>query len=116
MKKINLYVALGIAGLVTATSCKKLDVVPKYEIATTQSFQTVKDGLAWDNGFYALLRGRFMGSYFLQSDTQADYLNATLDYGNNYGFPQRWDDGYISSDQTLTAMWDAYYQAIANIN
>jgi len=116
MKKINLYVALGIAGLVTATSCKKLDVVPKYEIATTQSFQTVKDGQAWDAGFYVSLRGRWFGSYFLQSDTQADYLNASLDYGNNYGFPQRWDDGFISSDQTLTAMWNAYYSAIANLN
>ncbi|MDB5133176.1 MAG: hypothetical protein JWR02_2925 [Mucilaginibacter sp.] len=117
MKKNNIYISMVLTVLVTIiTSCQKLNLVPVFEIPVNQSFSTVKDAKAWDGGMYALLRNRQFGQYLLESDVATDELNATLDYGNNYGSPQRWDNTFLSTDQNLSAMWNAYYSNIANIN
>ena len=116
MKKFNIYITMGLTALIAVTSCKKIAVTPVFEIAETQSFNSVLDAKAWDNGLYATFRGRQMAQYLLQTDVATDELNATLDYGNNYGSPHRWDASYTAQDQTITPMWNAYYSAIANLN
>src|SRR5476649_2818998 len=107
MKKFNIYIAMGLTALIAVTSCKKIAVTPTFEIAETQSFNSVLDAKAWDNGLYATFRGRQMAQYLLQTDVATDELNATLDYGNNYGSPHRWDASYTAQDQTITPMWNA---------
>lgn len=116
MKKSNIYISIGLTALLILGACKKIAVVPVFEIATTQAFQTVKDGLAFDNGLYSLFRARQYGTYMYYQDVQADQLHATLDYGNNDGAPYRMDASFSSDDQTVDPEWNAYYSAIANIN
>jgi len=116
MKKFNIYIAMGLTALVAVTSCKKIALTPTFIIAETQSFNSVLDAKAWDNGLYASLRGRQNGSYTLQTDIAGDQLNAGLDYGNNFGSPHRWDASYTAQDQTLTPIWNNYYTSIANLN
>jgi len=116
MKKFNIYIAIGLTALIAVTSCKKIALTPTFIIAETQSFNSVLDAKAWDNGIYATLRPKTNGSYTLQTDIAGDQLNAGLDYGNNFGSPHRWDASYTAQDQTITPIWNNYYSAIANIN
>jgi len=117
MKKINIYLAAGLTVLLATTACKKLNVIPVYEIASDQSFKTVKDGQAWDVGFYSLFRGRQYGNFMNPQEVEADELNATLDFGNRNGPYSRADDSFSSDDNTIGAnVYLPYYNAIANIN
>jgi hypothetical protein len=116
MKKFNIYITMSLTVLITVTSCKKLNLTPVFEIAQSQSFKTINDAKAWDNGMYSTFRGRQLGNYLYYQEAQTDELNATLDYGNNFGSPHRWDASFTAQDQTLVLMWNAYYSAIASIN
>ncbi|MFT3978979.1 MAG: RagB/SusD family nutrient uptake outer membrane protein [Ferruginibacter sp.] len=115
MKSIK-YI-LGISAVLALGSCdKKLDLYPYSSIEITQSFKTMADAKAWDNAFYSALRGRVYGSYAIGQDVQADYLNASLDYGNRNGNPHRWGTSFLASDGLLSGVWLGYYSALKDIN
>lgn len=118
MKKnqLKLIAAICITGILASCSKDKLDKFPSDSIELSQSFKTVKDAKAWDNGIYAFLRGRVYGVYTFYTDVQADQLNASLEYGNRNGSPHRWGSSFLSDDQTLGPIWQNYYNAINNIN
>lgn len=99
----------------TIIGCKKqLELFPEDSIAVEQSFQTVNDAKAWNNGMYSFLRGRTYGIYMFSTDVQADQLNASMDFGNRNGAPHRWD--FNSDDYTIRDVWYGYYNALRSIN
>lgn len=98
-------------------SCeKKLDLYPYNKIELSQSFQTVKDAKAWDNGIFSSLRGRLYGLFTYSQDVQADQLNATLDFGNRNGNPHRWGSSFLADDYTIRDVWSGYYFMMKNVN
>jgi len=117
MKRFNIkFLATGLFALLMA-SCNKsyLEKFPASSIELSQSFQTVRDAKTWNNGLYAGLRGRVYGEYMFIQDIQADQLNATVDYGNNYGSNQRWQD-LLATDYSLANVWTGYYRGITDAN
>ncbi|WP_158828375.1 RagB/SusD family nutrient uptake outer membrane protein [Mucilaginibacter lacusdianchii] len=116
MKKIKIGFIAGVIALTATTSCKKLDLTPYDSIEVTTAFRNMQDAQLWDNGLYAILRGRVYGTYTVSQDVQADQLNATLDYGNRNGSPHRWGDSFLADDGSLTTAWQQYYYAITDIN
>lgn len=102
--------------LVAIISCNDdLDKFPSDGIEQSQSFKTIGDAYNWDNGIFTSFRSRVYGQNTYVTDVQADQLNASLDFGNRNGFPHRWE-GFLSTDQTIAAIWRDYYSAIRNIN
>ena len=116
MNKYKVWCIAGL-GILLTTACSKnlLNLNPSSSIALSESFQKASDAQQWDNGFYASLRGNVYGQQYMATDIQADQLNATLDYGNNYGFLQTWQ-GFLSTDYTISGEWSGYYSALANVN
>jgi hypothetical protein len=106
----------GALALTMLAGCSKslLNKTPSDQISLSDAFQKASDAQNWDAGFYASLRGNVYGNYMLNTDIQADQLNATLDYGNNYGSLQTWTIN--SDDYAISGEWSAYYAALANIN
>ncbi len=111
MKKIILYLFLTI---VTVYSCE-IERFPYGQLEQSQAFKTMNDAKALNNGLYILLRNRIYGQYMFATDIQADLYNASLDYGNRFGFNHRWD-GFLSDDYSIRDIWQGYYAALANIN
>jgi hypothetical protein len=110
------YLAGGLLVL-TLASCKKdvLDKFPTSNIALDQSFESIRDARSWNTGLYSNLRGRFYGVYTYTQDIQADQLNASIDFGNRNGFPQRWE-GFEATEGNINAIWTGYYRGITNAN
>ncbi|HTJ13980.1 MAG TPA: RagB/SusD family nutrient uptake outer membrane protein [Dinghuibacter sp.] len=117
MNKTKIKLAIGALSLVTLASCSKnlLNLNPPDSIALGEAFQQVSDAEKWDGGIYATLRGNTNGGYTMAPDIQADELNATLDYGNNYGGIHTWQ-GFTAGDYEISGEWSAYYAAISTIN
>lgn len=111
MKK---YIFIGIAITSLFSSCD-LDLYPYNAIESTQSFQSVSDAKNWANRIHSDLRGRVYGHYILSTDIQGDQLNATIDYGNNYGAVHRWSD-LTSDNYQIRDNWQGYYSALVNVN
>lgn len=113
----KIKLAIGAFSLVTMASCSKnlLNLNPPDSIALGEAFQLVSDAQKWDGGIYASLRGNSYGGYTMAPDIQADELNATLDYGNDYGGIHTWQ-GFTAGDYEISGEWSAYYAAISNIN
>lgn len=117
MKKILFKNILAFAAILSLGACeKKLDLFPYSSIELSQSFKTVKDAGTWNTGLYSDLRGRVYGSFNIPQDVQADYLNATLDFGNRNGNPHRWGTSFLADDGALSGTWSSYYFALRNIN
>lgn len=117
MNTTKIKLAIGALSLVTMTSCSKklLNLNPSNEIALGESFTQVSDAQKWDAGMYASLRGNTYGQFIMATDIQADQLNATQDYGNNYGGQHTWE-GFTAGDYTISGEWSQYYSAIASID
>ena len=117
MKKLNIFFTAGVVLLTSVTACKKIDNLHPYdEITVPDAFTSVKDAASWDVGFYAGFRSIQYGEYMVATDVQADELNATLDYGNNYGSMHRWGQYFLADDYTLADNWNTPYNLIADIN
>lgn len=117
MKKIvqKIFTLLGVL-LVFAACSKKLDLFPAGSIEVSQSFKSVNDAKAYDNGLYGGLRGVLYGIYMYSQDIQGDQLNASLDYGNRNGNPHRWGASFLADDYTIRDTWSGYYFALKNVN
>lgn len=105
-----------IAVLAMVSCQKKLELDPYSSVPTAEAFTSVKDAGIWNNGLYADLRARVYGSYDISQDVQADYLNASLDYGNRNGNPHRWGTSFLADDGATTTAWQGYYFNLKNIN
>lgn len=117
MKKIflNLFTLAGIVFLLASCS-KKLDLFPPDRIELSNSFKTLNDAKAYDNGLFGGLRGLQYGNYTVPQDVQADQLNATIDYGNRNGNPHRWGSSFLADDGVLSGTWSGYYFTLRNVN
>lgn len=117
MKKIflNLFLLTGMA--VTFEACtKKLDLFPPNQIELSQSFKTMNDAKAYDNGLYGGLRSLQYGTFTVPQDVQADQLNASIDYGNRNGNPHRWGSSFLADDGVFSGTWNSYYSVMKNVN
>lgn len=110
MKRVNILV--GFYLLMGITSCN-LDRYPYDGIEMSTSLNTVKDATSFNRGLYSTLRDRLYKRLFY-TDIQADFLNATYDYGNNYGDLHRWT--FRSNTYELSYVWKDNYSAIRDIN
>lgn len=117
MKKIvqKIFTLLGVL-LVFAACSKKLDLFPAGSIEVSQSFKSLNDAKAYDNGLYGGLRSVLYGIYMYSQDIQGDQLNASLDYGNRNGNPHRWGASFLADDYTIRDTWSGYYFALKNVN
>lgn len=88
---------------------------PHNSIPRENSLQSLSDAKKWDTGFMAQLRGRVGGFYSTVQDYQADYLNASADFGNRGGAWHSWLT-LTSSDYDVKDIWHSYYVALKNIN
>jgi starch-binding outer membrane protein, SusD/RagB family len=114
MNRILKISAIAALLVVFATSCE-LDKFPYSGIEQSQSFITMDDAVNHRNGLYNTLRARSYGAYTYATDIQSDWLNATLDFGNRFGFPHRWTE-FLASDYTIRDTWAGYYAALSNVN
>lgn len=112
--KLRKYLAISVLAVGLLSSCD-LDLAPYNAIDTSLAFTSVADAQKWDTKFYADLRGRVYGHYIMSPDIQADQLNATADYGNNYGAVHRWSD-LIADNYQVRDVWQGYYSALNNVN
>lgn len=88
---------------------------PYNSIPRENSLQSLSDAKKWDTGFMAMLRGRVGGIYSTVQDYQADYLNASADFGNRGGAWHSWLT-LTSSDYDVKNIWHSYYRALKNVN
>ncbi|MBD1428221.1 RagB/SusD family nutrient uptake outer membrane protein [Sphingobacterium litopenaei] len=111
--KIFKYIAIGLLTTNVLSSCD-LDLYPYDVIETSQSFNSVGDAKNWSERLHADLRGRVYGHYIMSTDIQSDQLNATADYGNNYGDVHRWT--LLSDNYQIRDYYQGYYSALNNVN
>jgi starch-binding outer membrane protein, SusD/RagB family len=114
MKKI-INIVLGAIFLALFSLSCDVERFPYDRIEQTQAFSTMTDANALANGIYAQLRNRIYGVYMYNTDVQADFFNATREFGNRNGSPHRWDD-FMATDYSLRDIWRGYYQALVNVN
>lgn len=115
MKK-QFYKILSIALIsVLALSSCDLTREPENAIPRENSLQSISDAKKWDTGFMTLLRGRVGGYYTYIQDYQADYLNASSEFGNRGGDWHGWLT-LTSSSYDAKDIWHSYYVALKNIN
>lgn len=77
---------------------------------------TDRDVAEFQNGVIASYRGLHYGSHWQTVEVMSECFNATIDFGNNYGFVHRLGDGFLASDDYTTGIWAAHYSAIKNYN
>lgn len=109
------YIITGLLMASLIQSCD-LDKFPANSIEQSQSFQSVSDAEKWTNNFYAQLRGRIYGTFTVATDVQSDLLNATSEFGNNYGAVHRWAAEFNSDNYEIRDVWQGYYAALKNVN
>lgn len=114
-----------LAVLSTGFVACNLDRYPTSSVAQETSMSTYNDAVAWDKGMMATLRARRSSTrsgsnsstndLMLVPDIQADELNATLAYGNNYGAPHDWVN-FRSSTYEVRDTYGLTYKALNDIN
>ncbi|MDR3286639.1 MAG: RagB/SusD family nutrient uptake outer membrane protein [Prevotellaceae bacterium] len=114
MKKISTIIIVVITLLVIPASCE-IEKNPFYAIEESESYKTIQDAKAFNNGLYTFLRNRSGGLFLEARDIQADIFNASSDFGNRMGTVYRWD--FTSADYTIgDDTWQPYYSAISKLN
>ena len=77
---------------------------------------TDRDVAEFQNGVIASYRGLHYGSHWQTVEVMTECFNATIDFGNNYGFVHRLGSGFLASDDYTTGIWSSHYSAIKNYN
>lgn len=118
MKNIirNIFVG-GITAALLA-SCN-LDLVPTTSITFKEGdplILTEADIDEFQNGVLASYRALQYGQNYQTVEVMTECFNATVDYGNNYGFTHRLGDGFLSNNEYVTSIWANHYAAIKNYN
>jgi hypothetical protein len=111
MKKVSfLFICIVLLGL---SSCD-LDRFPYSSIVKDEAFKTIEDATAFNNAFYAHLRGSNYGIWATAPDIQSDIFHSTIDYGNRRGSVYKWE--FISTDYDIRDIWQGSYSYLTNIN
>lgn len=74
------------------------------------------DVIDFNNGVLATYRGLHYGSHYQTVDVMTECFNASVDFGNNYGFVHRLGDGFNANDGNVEGIWAAHYGAIMTYN
>lgn len=106
---------MGAAFLFVAVSSCDVERFPYDQIEQREAFRTMSDANNISGGLYMQFRNRVYGQFMFITDVQSDLFNASLDYGNVFGFPHTWE-GFLASDYSLEDIWQGYYSAMVNIN
>lgn len=106
--------AITLLSVIFLNSCD-LTREPENTIPRENSLQSLSDAKKWDTGFMTYLRNRVGGYYSYIQDYQADYLNASSEFGNRGGDWHSWLT-LTSSSYDAKDIWHSYYVAIKNIN
>jgi hypothetical protein len=114
MKRIIIGLVGAVLTLTAITSCKKLDLVPYSAIDIETGFKTLQDAKYWNTGLYSAFRGRQYGTFNTLQETQADQLNASLDFGNRGGAAHRWGSFLQAND--VAGPYQSYYSGLSNVN
>ncbi|MES2652150.1 MAG: RagB/SusD family nutrient uptake outer membrane protein [Bacteroidota bacterium] len=114
MKKIILGLVGAVMTLTAITSCKDLDLVPYDAVDVNTGFKTLQDAKYWNTGIYSAFRGRQYNAFNVIQETQADQLNASLDFGNRGGAAHRWGTFFQAND--TQAPYRDYYSGLSNVN
>ena len=120
MKTNNIlkYILVGAAATSMLVSCE-MNLLPTTSIAYDEGsplFLTETDVESFQNGVMISYRGLNYGVYYQTSEVMSANFNAAIDYGNNYGFNHRCDDGFTPGDYNTEDMWAGHYTAIKNYN
>ena len=104
---------------VTMIASCDLNLVPTTDIVYeegTPLFLSQRDIAEFQNGVLASYRGLHYGSSWQTVEVMTECFNATIDFGNNYGFVHRLGSGFLASDDYTTGIWAGHYSAIKNYN
>ena len=96
-----------------------LNLVPSTSIVYEEGkplFLSKRDIAEFQNGVIASYRGLHYGSSWQTVEVMTECFNATIDFGNNYGFVHRLGSGFLASDDYTTGIWAGHYGAIKNYN
>ena len=96
-----------------------LNLVPSTSIVYEEGkplFLTKRDIAEFQNGVIATYRGLHYGSSWQTVEVMTECFNASIDFGNNYGFVHRLGSGFLASDDYTTGIWAGHYGAIKNYN
>lgn len=109
-----------LGGMVVAmTASCDLNLVPTTSIVYEEGkplFLTEMDINDFQNGVLASYRGLHYGSAWQTVEVMTECFNATVDFGNNYGFVHRLGTGFLASDDYTTGIWAGHYGAIMKYN
>lgn len=118
MKNILKYTLAAGAAVSIFASCD-LDLTPTTSIAYEEGgrlFISANDIKSFENGIMASYRALQYGDYTQTSESQTDYFNATVEYGNNYGSTHRCDASFTPGTYEPMYLWRDHYTAIKNYN
>lgn len=77
---------------------------------------TENDVRDFNNGVIATYRGLHYGSHYQTVDLMTECFNATIDFGNNYGFVHRLGRDFQANNGNIEGIWASHYGAIKNYN
>ena len=97
------------AGSVAACN---LDKYPSNAIPADEGFTTFQDAEEFRNAIYYMARASMTD--ILASNMQCEGINATLDYGNNYGLQYAWT--YTDTESSVANIWTNDNGYIREIN
>ncbi len=118
MKKIFRNILLGGVAVSMLASCN-LDLFPTTDIPYEDGDLLILNSIdvaEFQNGVLASYRGLHYGGHYQIPEVMTDCFNATVDFGNNYGFVHRLGDGFIATNGDVEGIWGAHYSAIKNYN
>ncbi len=107
--KISIALALAFG----TVSCD-MDLKPISVIDPTNALETYADAEKLANGFNNQVRGLSVGEKIYMPEIQADFFNASVDFGNRGGDMHRWD--FTTAVSSAESLWSSCYSAIANAN
>lgn len=105
--------ALLLLMLSGVVSCS-LDKEPSYALPKDEGIVSYEGAEEFRNSLYAFTRGCFPPDAFLIPGFQSEGINATRDYGNQYGPFYNWT--FDDSTSELGGLWASCYGAIFQIN
>lgn len=109
MKKIFISL-IAIAVLVSCDMNKQ----PYSSISPDNALSSMLDASKLRNFIYANFRDLTSGGYVYSGEIQADFFNASLEYGNNGGDLHRWN--FSNNLGTALSFWSSAYSVSANDN
>lgn len=113
MKKIKIFIILGVLSAAAIISSCNMDKIPYDRIDT--EITSVNDATAFRARHYATLRDLTGGSATLfLGDFQSDLFHVPANYGNHYGWAYRW--GIDSGEPEVEDYWYRLYSHLNNTN